>query len=143
MAASAGPVRLRPTNVELLGMQFDGTDMSALAIGSWLERETRIIYGMLFSVMPDTSPKSLSLHGARGCWVLRRHDGTFLTETDEWVNKRYEHVPMPDAEAFDLTLRIVAHWQASRHDSDHFTITSEEELFGCLLSVFTTRPEPG
>lgn len=119
-------------------MQFDGTEASARAIAAWLERETEIIDGMLFSVNRGPS-RSLLLHGGRGCWILRRHDGTLLTETDEWVHKRYERVPGPDAEAFDLTIRIVARWQDTRGSNDTFGITSEEELFGCLLAVFTER----
>lgn len=63
-------------------MQFDGTPASARAIGSWLGRETKIIDGMLFSVVRRRSARALFLHGGIGCWVLRRHDGAFLTETD-------------------------------------------------------------
>lgn len=56
-------------------MQFDGTESSARAIAAWLERETKIIDGMLFSVNRDPAG-SLLLHGGHGCWILRRHDGS-------------------------------------------------------------------
>ena len=49
-------------------MRFDGTKQSARAIGGWLGRDTKIVYGILFTVIGAGPPAgSLVVHAARGC----------------------------------------------------------------------------
>jgi hypothetical protein len=111
LPTSSGPIRLRPKHTELVGMQFDGTEHSAQAIGAWLGRDTKIVYGILFTVIGAGPPTgSLVVHGGRGCWVVRHADDTVSTEADNWITTRYEQVPPADADAHALTSRIVEQW---------------------------------
>jgi hypothetical protein len=108
LPTSSGPIWLRPKHTQLVGMQFDGTEHSAQAIGAWLGRDTKIVYGILFTVMGIGPPTgSLVVHGGRGCWVVRHADDTVTTEADDWITTHYEQVPPADADAHALTNRIV------------------------------------
>jgi hypothetical protein len=51
LPSSSGPIRLRPKHTELTGVQFDGTEHSARAVGGWIGRDTKIVYGILFTVI--------------------------------------------------------------------------------------------
>ena len=116
-------------------MQFDGTEHSARAIGAWLGRDTKIVYGILFTVIDADPPTgSLVVHGGRGCWVVRHADDTVTTEAADWINTHNEQVPPAEADAHGLTSRIVEQWQHDHREADDFQIASEEELFGYLLS---------
>ncbi|MBY0291078.1 MAG: hypothetical protein K2X52_28645 [Mycobacteriaceae bacterium] len=82
---------------------------------------------------------SVVAHGARGSWVVRHADHTVTTEADDWITTHYEQVPPADVDAHALTTLIVNRWQQAHRGADAFQIASEEELFGCLLHIFTDR----
>lgn len=67
LPTSAGPIRLRPKRTELIGMQFDRTKQCARVTGAWLGRDTKIVHGILFTVIGDGAPTgSVVARDARG-----------------------------------------------------------------------------
>jgi hypothetical protein len=112
LPTSSGPIWLRPRRTEVIGMQFDGTEHRACVIGAWLGRDTKIVHGILFTLIGDEPPAGFVVaHGARVPWVVRHADHTVTTEADERITTHYEQVPSADVDAHACATLTVNRWQ--------------------------------
>ncbi len=140
LPTSSGPIRLRPRRTELIGTQFDGTQHSARVIGAWLGRDTKIVDGILFTVIGDAPRPDQSSTGSPGDagWCdtpIRLSPPRPTTRSAHTTNRYRQLTATPNA----LTTLIVNQWQQAHRGADDFEIASEEELFGYLLHIFTHR----